>query len=349
MKWSRLPIREFDAFAADWDRVSATSAAAAPFMRSIFMRPLLRQFSLGNETIIAGYKGGRPVVAAIVQRTRLGMWQTFQPSQLPLGAIVFDRDLDSALVFTDLLKQSPGVALALGVTQLDPIIAPRPAEQACLQTLDYIDTAWVDVAGSFDDYWNARGKNLRHNIRKQRSKLDEQGIALRLEVLKRPQHVAQALVDYGNLESAGWKAGGGTAIHPDNAQGRFYREMLEAYCAEGRARIYRLWFGESVAAIDLCIASDDTLVVLKTTYDEKQQGYSPAFLMRHAAFIDLFAEGVIRRIEFYGRIMDWHKRWTDNGRTLYHVNCYRSTWVPQLISSLARMRKAPPPTTAEQP
>lgn len=54
-----------------------------------------------------------------------------------------------------------------------------------------------------------------------------------------PAGVAAALADYGALESAGWKAGTGTAIHPDNAQGRFYRRMLEAFCTAilaGRSR-----------------------------------------------------------------------------------------------------------------
>ena len=46
------------------------------------------------------------------------------------------------------------------------------------------------------------------------------------------------------LESAGWKAGSGTAVAPDNAQGRFYRAMLEAFAARGQARIYRYRFGD---------------------------------------------------------------------------------------------------------
>jgi CelD/BcsL family acetyltransferase involved in cellulose biosynthesis len=232
----------------------------------------------------------------------------------------------------------PGPALSLGLTQLDPLLVTRPPQQARVDTLDYIDTAWVDVEGTFDAYWEARGKNLRHNIRKQRSKLQEQGITLRLETVTQPADVAHALLDYGTLESAGWKAEQGTAIHPDNAQGRFYREMLEAYCAAGQGRIYRLWFGDRVVAVDLCIKSEEALVILKTTYDETQQGYSPAFLMRHAAFGELFTRGEVRRIEFYGKLMDWHKRWTDHWRTLYHVNYYRWNWLQEANQALARLR-----------
>jgi len=331
MKWQCLPSREFDNFSAEWDRVAEDSFASAPFMRSIFIRPLLRQFSSRNEVIVVGYEGGRPQLATIVQRVRPGMWQTYQPSQLPLGAIVFRRELDPLQVLQGLLAAIPGMSVSLGLTQLDPILLPRPLPQPRLQTLDYIETAWVHVEGTFDAYWAARGKNLRHNIRKQHSKLAEQGVQPRLETIIRPEDVSQVLRDYGTLESAGWKASQGTAIHPENPQGMFYREMLESYCAAGQGRLYRFWFGDRVVAVDLCVTSAETLVILKTTYDESNQGYSPAFLMRHAAFSDLFGEGKIRRIEFYGKLMDWHKRWTDESRTLYHLNYYRWEWLQRRI------------------
>jgi hypothetical protein len=221
----------------------------------------------------------------------------------------------------------PGVPLMLGVTQQDPLLVARPADAPRVETLDYIRTAWIDVAGTFDAYWDARGKNLRQNLRKQRRKLAEDGVEARLEVLTRPEDVAGAIADYGALESAGWKAERGTAVHPDNAQGRFYRAVLEAACAEGRGRIYRYRFGDKVVAVDLCIEGEGALVILKTTYDETIKTLSPAFLMREDAFRLLFDEGRIRRIEFFGKLMEWHTRWTENARTLYHVNGFRWGWV----------------------
>jgi hypothetical protein len=45
--------------------------------------------------------------------------------------------------------------------------------------------------------------------------------------------------------------------------------------------------------------------------------------MREEATRGLFESGKIRRIEFYGRVMEWHLRWTEQVRTMYHVNYYR--------------------------
>lgn len=340
MKWKRLPASQFRALASDWDRLCERVAPAAPFLGSAFIGPLLTHFGSGNECIVLGEDSTGVKAIAVMRPVRFGIWETFQPSQLPLGAILLDRSTDTTEVAADLMRALPGFAVSAGLTQLDPLLCTRPADSGQLETLDYIETAWVPVTGTFEAYWEARGKNLRHNIRKQRSKLSEQGITPRLETLTQASDVAGVLAHYGAMESGGWKAAGGTAIHPDNAQGRFYAEMLANFCATNQCRLYRYWFNDKVAAIDLCITGGDSIVILKTTYDESYQGFSPAFLMRHEAFADIFREGTLRRIEFFGKVMDWHKRWTDEWRTLYHVTCYRWPWLLRLKKSRAQRRAA---------
>ncbi len=62
--------------------------------------------------------------------------------------------------------------------------------------------------------------------------------------------MAAAVEEYGRLETAGWKSGGGTAIAPDNIQGRFYRAMLERFAARGAARVFRYRLGDKTVAVD---------------------------------------------------------------------------------------------------
>src|ERR1035438_8940593 len=136
------------------------------------------------------------------------------------------------------------------------------------------------------------------------------------------------------MESAGWKAEGGTAVTTDGAQGRFYTQLLREHCAQGHGRIYQFWLGRQVVAADLCVDDGSTFVILKTSYDEAITNLSPALLMREEYFRELFGAG-IRRIEFYGRVMDWHTKWSDEIRTLYHINCYRS----HLVAAMQRVRR----------
>lgn len=76
-----------------------------------------------------------------------------------------------ATTLTGMLAALPGLALVLAVTQQDPVRGARPGDTAVMEVLDYIPTARVTVDKSFDDYWAARGKNLRQNVRKLVAKL----------------------------------------------------------------------------------------------------------------------------------------------------------------------------------
>lgn len=323
MTWTLHPIAQFPQFAPQWDAL-AQARPGAPFLESLFMQPALETFGTGQEQLCLHHTGGQLTAATIVQRGAKGMWETFQPSQLPLGPWLAADGVDLVASAQALLAELPGLTtLGLGLTQLDPRFDPRPADDDKLRTQDYIDTAWVDIAGSFDTYWEARGKNLRQNTRKQRNKLQTEGTATRLECITTAADVAQAMADYGALESAGWKSADGTAIHPDNAQGKFYQTMLQNYCNAGRGRIYRYWFGDKVVAMDLCIDDAIAIVILKTTYDESYKQISPSTLMRQDEFAQLFEEAKYQRIEFYGKVMEWHTRWTDNSRGIYHATLYR--------------------------
>lgn len=316
MMWTLTPAADFAAHAARWDALQAQSVAT-PMLQADFVGALLDAFGNGDELLAISADA-----MAIVRPHGRGSWATFQPAQAPLGMWIERPGLDRAGALASLLRALPGIGLVLGLTQLDPLLAPAPVD-----AIAYIETARITVAGSFDDYWAARGKNLRSNLKKQRAKLAADGVDLRLQMSTQAEEMRDAVADFGRLESAGWKAQAGTAVHLDNAQGRFYSRMLAAFAAHGAASVYRYWFGDQLVAMDLCIRQGDCIVVLKTTYDESvPKTFSPALLMREDAVRALFDAAQLPatgRIEFYGKVMEWHTRWTEQVRTLYHLNQYR--------------------------
>jgi CelD/BcsL family acetyltransferase involved in cellulose biosynthesis len=326
MSWTFAPAADpaaLASFAERWRQLHAGTGASV-LLDWDFVAPLLAEFGTGRELLAACARDGQPLALAIVVQSRRGAWATFQPPQAPLGLWLQDRGQPLEPLLHDLLRRLPGLPLVFGLTQMDPLLTPRPADGGCIATLDYIATAHVDVAGSFDDYWKARGKNLRSNLKKQRSRLEREGVVTRLQLSRAADEVAQAVAGYGRLESTGWKGERGTAVHADDARGRYYRAMLEALCRRGQGSIYRYWFGDRLVAMDLCVEDGDTIIVLKTSYDESvPSSLSPTLLMREEATRGLFESGKIRRIEFYGRVMEWHLRWTEQVRTMYHVNYYR--------------------------
>jgi CelD/BcsL family acetyltransferase involved in cellulose biosynthesis len=338
MSWIILPASAFEGYKQQWRELNAASAAS-PLLEPDFVTPLLAEFANGQELLVCYVRERVTLLMGIVVPRRRGVWETFQPSQAPLGIWLQRPGVDAAPLLDSLMRQLPGTPLIFGLTQCDPWHGPRPADSATQNSIDYIDTAHITVEGSFDDYWAARGKNLRANMKKQRAKLHKEGIVARLQISRAPEEMAEAVRDFGRLESAGWKAGLGTALHGDNDQGRFYRAMLEAFCRRGCASVYRYWFNDQLVAMDLCVEGNGMIVVLKTSYDESvPSGLSPSLLMREECCRLFFEQGRFGRVEFYGKVLEWHTRWTEEIRTLYHLNHYR--W-PGLVRLHRFSRRSP--------
>jgi CelD/BcsL family acetyltransferase involved in cellulose biosynthesis len=320
----------------EWDRLNG-ARGDLPFLGADATQAALSVFGTGEECLLVGRQDGAVVAMFVLAPTGKMRWQTFQPSQIPLGAWVAEPHLPIADLARSLIRGPLGLCLVLSVTQIDPLFAPRGADAADCRHDDYIDTGWIDIRGSFDDYWAARGKNLRQNMRKQRAKLLTEGIATTMRITREAADIAGAIAEYGRLESSGWKAEKGTAIHPDNDQGRFYLALLGNAALRGEAIVYEYLFDDRVVAMNLCLERGGNLIVLKTTYDESIKNFSPAFLLRQDELEMLHRTGETHRLEYYGRLMEWHTRWTDNKRGIYHLTMYR--W-PLLKRLAARRQEA---------
>ncbi|WP_114971806.1 GNAT family N-acetyltransferase [Rhodoferax ferrireducens] len=345
--WKNLPassLQQDGQLLLDWDRLNA-ARGNLPFLAGDAIVSALKILGDGSERLLVGYDGTTVVTMVLLSPQGKFQWRTFQPSQLPLGAWVAEARLQLMDVTRSLLRGPLGFCLGLSITQVDPHIAPRAEDNPDSQHTDYIDTGWIDIQGSFDDYWSARGKNLRQNMRKQRVKLLADNVKLTMQVLRDHADMAPAIARYGSMESAGWKAQNGTAIHPDNAQGRYYRELLEHASLQGEAVVYQYLFDDRVVAMNLCLIRQGTLVVLKTTYDESIQTYSPAFLLRENELQEIHQQGQIKRVEYFGRLMDWHTKLTDQKRTVYHLTVYR--W--PFIKKWAEVRRRKADTTSPSP
>ena len=339
MSWKfESATQSFDSRCALWDDCNRASSGHI-LLDSGFVSPLLRHFANG-EVLLGHNAGSSDTGAALLASRGKGLWETFQPSQAPIGMFLLAAPDSNGEALRRLTRKLPGFALELSVLQQDPDYTSVPLAESRpgLERLDYIQTARITMTGDFESYWKQRGSNLRHNLARRRRRMAEKNLTGELIARRTPGEVADAIREYGRLESAGWKAKDGTAVNLDNAQGRFYRDIFEHFCERGEAVIYQFVVDGKVVASDLCLFRNGTMIVLKTAYDESFNEFSPALMMREDIMKQLFAENQVRVIEFYGRVMEWHTRWSDEIRTLYHVNCLRHPWVASL-KKLARRFK----------
>ncbi len=321
-RWQFHPVSALETHDRSW-RALNRSCGNSPLLDPAFLHPLIDEFAGADHRLALLGDPQNPTAMAIVALQGRGAWQTFQPANAPLGAWLSRPGLSLSELLGGLLHSLPGISLVLGATQLDPDIFAREGETASFKTLNYIETARVVFEGDFEDYWKARGKNLRHNISRQTNRLAREGVTHRLEQLREPAAMAGAVADYARLEMASWKGAAQSAVDTADAQGRFYCKMLEDFARQNEAVVFRYWYDDALVATDLCLEREGTLIILKTTYDETRKGTSPAHLMRYEVVREAFATRRWSRLEFYGPAQDWHRRWTDDIRTMYHANRYR--------------------------
>lgn len=318
----------FSQYRAHWDAINQTCGNHI-LLDSRFVEPLLRCFGSRDVLLVVSTEARRGGMA-LVRRRRMGAWETFQPGQAPLGLLVLEPGADGVEWTQALMKSLPGHALALCVYQQDPDVTRfTDWEQHSIEIVEYIDTPRLTLSSSFADYWQAQGKTLEHvhQFSKRSRRLARSDLQLGLRIDRDPCRVAECVEQHGRLEQSGWKGRAGTALTADNPQGTFYRSMLENFCERNEGVMYRLFFNDETVASQLALERDGALIFLKTAYDERFKEFAPGFLLQLEILKILHAEQRVKRIEFYGRVREWHARWRAETRTMYHVNVYGNKWI----------------------
>jgi len=327
MKWVFYNAREaFPRYEGLWNEINRAQGNHI-LLDSQFVGALVRHFA--SEQTLLGISDNSSPSLVIVDRSRNGFWQTFQPAQSPLGLILISDGKTVIEQIESLIRELPGYALGFAVLQQDPdfsafydlSVTPK------MDTIDYVKTSRITLQGCFKQYWQRLGRYYVDDLRRQDRRLSERGVELKLVIQRNEENVNDCIREHGRLEETGWKGKQGTAITADNRQGMFYREILQAFCTQEEGVIYQLLFNGKIVASDLCLERNGMLIVLKIAYDESLKGLSPGKLLHREMLQSLFNAGNIKVLEWYGRLHDWQIKLGSEPRTMYHLNFYRYRWV----------------------
>jgi hypothetical protein len=341
MGWHFEKARDgFHRYREKWDEINKRCGNHI-LLDSGFVGSLIRHFA-SDETLLGFSDDDSKPGMLILDKLRSAFWQTFQPSQSPLGLILLGNRDDAEVKTAELIRSIPGYCVEFSITQQDPdyTVFGNLKNARLAESVDYITTSRITIAGTFEDYWKSTGRYFVDDLRRQSRRLEEQGIRMDFVAQRDPDRVAECIRDYARLEGGGWKGKERTAVTPEGKQGLFYREVLEKFCGKGEAVIYQLLFDRRVVASDLCLERDGMLVVLKIAYDENLQGISPGKFLHREILKLLFEEGKTRMLEWYGRVHEWQRKLGSVPRTMFHLNFYRNEWVPvarHLIKATRRM------------
>lgn len=326
-------------FWARWDQLNRDHCASHPLLSSTMARMLVKYF--GEQPMYAAsfYQAGRCVAQTIVQRFSTARWTIFSPSQAPVSPIVYDRAVvDGATVLRKLLANLPGFGLLIEVPCDD---APYSmfANETSLPMRSHPLGTTINIRsteGNFEQYWATRGRDLKQNIRRYFKRAEQAGAPRRFVAIKDSAEIGAAVDRFGELESAGWKGREGTALHPTNVQGRFYRQLMQEFAVALSAQALELYLGEQLVASRLLISGPAMHVMLKTTYREELKHLAVGRLLLYSAVESLLTNERERSIEFYTRANEDMLAWATDTRLIRGITLYRNSFVMRLAELKSR-------------
>jgi CelD/BcsL family acetyltransferase involved in cellulose biosynthesis len=332
MSWETYPaIAWFPKFAEDWDRLNTQLYKRHPFFDSRFVGPLLDYFARGRERLCIYRANGVISGALILRADGIGRWSSFLPSQAQASAIL----LDDACLLQSLLKTLPGFAWEIEFYAIDPRYSPDFSRLELPKIISAnADTIGIHPDISFTDFWNKRSKNVRANIRRYLNRAKKEFATPVLSKITDQTEIYAGVDRYGALESAGWKASGGTAVASGNIQGKFYSEVLGRFAQSNQAIVYELYLGDQLAASRLVIASDHIFIILKTTYDEELARFAPGQILLHQVIKDQLECQAEKIIEFYTNATPEQMNWSTFTCTIQNIQLFRNESVAAIFSML---------------
>jgi CelD/BcsL family acetyltransferase involved in cellulose biosynthesis len=170
------------------------------------------------------------------------------------------------------------------------------------------DAPFLELTGTWDQYFSGRPAKFRQNLRNRMSRLTRVGEPV-LETLTDADAILAARDDAFRLEASGWKQEAGTAVDADPDVRRFYALLAERGSARGWLRLWFLTVNGRRIAVSYGAQYANRLFLFKTGYDPAYAQYSPFKLLTYFALRQAYSDG-LREFDFLGETEPWKLEWT---------------------------------------
>ncbi|WP_416308733.1 GNAT family N-acetyltransferase [Neptunicella sp. SCSIO 80796] len=335
MQWQVFPIQQYPTdLWQDWQHLADQHHAGNPMLGSIFVKLLVEFF--GTELYVArGEQDSNLVALMLLEKGRKGIWRGFKPSQAQITLLVMDKEISPCIY--QLPSVLPGLCLKIDIFGLDSSEHSVWID-AAKNKQHYATNVQLKRFKEFTQYWHPRPKNLRKNISRYFNKLETDECSVNYVAITKPEDIKRSVDRYGILESAGWKGKNGTALHPSNLQGQFYRELLNLSAEAGSALVFETYLNDELSASRLCIFCDNKFVILKTTFDEDFKKYSLGKLNLYKLIEYVHQSVTCTHIDFYTNASKEQIDWSTEQRPMYNISIYPNHLIDKLMPMLSTMR-----------
>lgn len=194
------------------------------------------------------------------------------------------------------------------------------------------DSPYLELNGTWDEYFGSLPAKFRSNVRNRMSRLARLGDPV-LESIEGGSAIGAALTDTIRLEESGWKGSEGTAITSTDSVQRFYTRLAHRAAARGWLRLLFLTVGGKRIATSYSLSYQGRLFLVKTGYDPAYETCSPFKVLTYLATKRAHEEG-LDEVDFLGDTEPWKREWTPSVRSHDWVFIFSRSLRARLVNLL---------------
>ena len=344
-------VTDYAAFVAletEWNDTVTRAMVPHPFLRHEWMRTWWDTFggSARLHIIVVRDATGIMAIAPLMRETTrmygvpVTRVRLIQNDHTPrVDVIVAGRPDESYQAIWDGLRSG---GESWDVLQLSQLLRTSPtmetvtrfaaADNLATGTWRSSDSPYLELAGSWDEYFASLSAKFRSNVRNRLSRLTKLGEPS-LEVLRDRAAIEGGYADALRLEASGWKQQAGTSICSDPVVQRFYTSLTERATERGWLELLFLKVGDRRVATSYGSTYDGRLFLFKTGYDPEYAACSPFKLLTYFAIQHAYARG-LREVDFLGDSEPWKLEWTTTARSHDWLFVFSDTRRARLLHSI---------------
>lgn len=174
-----------------------------------------------------------------------------------------------------------------------------------------------------------------NNIHKKTKKLEKIGEVKFLSITDQNE-IIQAMNDFIEVEDKNWKGRNNTSLKR-TYQHEFYKKIAEQLSQNNNIMINFLKVKDTNISGHILIMDKDTCYYIKSGYDEAYAKYSPSYILDYLQFNMFLDLTKIDKIDFYGPLYPYQKRFGRTTRKRYTFYIYNNTFLMRFLLTMKKL------------
>ncbi len=321
-------IAAIERCAPAWDEL-AHNNSMSPTADALWMRCFWCAFGDVDESLVLHSAYQRDALVAVLPLRRTGnllrKWSSISNVHTPYSMFAIDEGgPEVATQIVDHLLASADLFELERMRCNDPLYTAL-IEAARWHRLPIAEDVQggdhvIELFAPWDRFLLSLPPKMRRETARKMRQLERVG-RVEFELIASEPELTPALEACFELETRGWKGGGGSPIKDDPRTLYFYTELARALAAAGRFALYMLKLDGAIIAYEYCLRAQGKIDQLKPSFDPNYSKYSPGNVLRYRILEKEICDGEISSYHL-GTPAGWKYHWTKRVDSLVRLRIY---------------------------